>query len=312
MTTTTTNTTANTAKTAKLYLVREFDSRVGGKSYAAWTEGVVYAMQVDYKTMYTGTQLRMCEHYELVRNPESYAIDRKFWKEVSFKELPAMCIPQVLNTFGPDVIPWAETRWASYEAYMEWCEPTTLEGKLQKALREPREFPKKEVAEVSQTYNLGKEGYKLSWTERTLYQTPWGWYLYGTSYYYTEGFRYELEQLADEEAKSLIVLKKKHDQEEARQKKQYGRHCAVLARKYGLPWDVVSAFKGEEESIKRFLRTLKDAIETHKEFDSWELECGRERRRSELKRLGIDIAYVDPNRIAPYVCECLEEGGIQE
>lgn len=304
------NTTTATT-TAKLFHVRHFDSRSGGKVYAFWTEGDVYAIQADEEILYTGTQLRMCEDYEVVTNPEQYAVDRAYWKEVPFAALPEICIPEVLHAFGPEVIPWSETKWTSYEAYEEWRNPSTLEGKLQLALRKPSQFPREEVEKIStQVIYLGKSGHKLSYSTRTLYQTPWGWYRYDTSYYYTEGYTYAVEQLNEEQAKRLIAQKEEREREEARKKKEYGRHCAVLARKYRLPWKVVSMFKGKEEDVKRFLETLKEAIESKKAFDEWELSCGRGRRSAELERLGIDISHVDPNRIAPYVCECLEEGCI--
>lgn len=313
MKTATTITTATTATTttAKLFHVRHFGSHLGGKVYANWTEGDVFAVQLNDEIIYTGAQLRMCEYSELIKNPEPYAVDRAYWKEVPFAALPVICIPEVLHAFGPEVIPWSETKWTSYEAYLEWKEPTTLKGKLQRSLLEPSKFPKEEIEKVAtQIIFLGKSGYKLSYSDSMLYQTPWGWYWYETSYYYTEGYTYAVLQLNEEQAKRLIAKKEEREQEEARKKKEYGRHCAVLARKYRLPWKVVSMFKGKEEDVKRFLETLKEAIESKKAFDEWELSCGRGRRSAELERLGIDISHVDPNRIAPYVCECLEEGCI--
>lgn len=86
--------------------------------------------------------------------------------------------------------------------------------------------------------------------------------------------------------------------------------CGRKARMYKIPFEIALAFGGDDNAIKKFLDSLKKVIEGSVEPDLYELRCGRRRNSEEMQRLGIEVGWVDTNRINHYVADCLEVGKI--
>ena len=259
MTTTVTNTTAT------LYLVQKLDSRLGGKTYASWTEGEVFAIQSNTSVHFLGYEnfpstTRIYDHTQITAKQNKYLVATEKWQKITFGDLPSYCMEVVLRMVSPDVIPWAETRWASYEDYLEWLTPTTLKGKLKKSLRNPSDFPDKELREVSEVVLLYNDGTRLDNVRKYLYCTPFGYYTYRVGYYYTEGYNYSVDAISKEEATRLLNQKKEQELAEERARKEFGRNCANLARKYKLPWEIIKLFRGKEEDISKAAWVAKSSL----------------------------------------------------
>lgn len=121
-----------------------------------------------------------------------------------------------------------------------------------------------------------------------------------------EGKKYQIVETNDNLSFSEIVPQKKKE-EPVDPKKEHARRCGRLAFKYGIRFSIVlKCFKGNEEKIKRFVDSFEKV--KNKSCNLKELSLGRDRKRKELERLGIDISDVDPNYITPYITECLLAG----
>lgn len=64
------------------------------------------------------------------------------WKEIELKDVSKICQEYLAKRMGFNAFPWDESSWESYEAYYDWVNPTTLEGKIDKSLRDHQYFTK--------------------------------------------------------------------------------------------------------------------------------------------------------------------------
>lgn len=217
-----------------------------------------------------------------------------------------------------DDFPWAESSWVNKEAFEEWDNPTSIMGKLFKATHDSVfcvEFTQTEEwnqAIVDSTFVEETNKNEPWWKREYLVETKFGYfeYMYGMDH----GARWsKLKELSeiDVEFKKTRIQKLRSKREKLNsiseeQRLKYARNAGRISHLYGISFSVVlHSFKGNEENVIKFINTLKESF--NKEYSEFELSCGRERKRAEIKRLGIEIANADPNYIAPYILACIRE-----
>lgn len=288
-------------KIEKIYAAG-YDSRIGHHGYAMWTDGESYKVFFSSGEEY----LFGWKHYDHLYLTEGPDDPRCLgaWHEIKLSAMEKCCQERLVAIMGED-FPWSESSWGSQEDYKEWSDPVTFFGKLSKAYRDPRYFQAHLLKDPE--WIVEKSVYDPTCSSIKLCLVQGHWVEVDTQS--KKIFRLLSKEAGEEKFSEYTEAEKLAKEKEALARKEHARKCGVIARKYGLPFVVVlRCFKGDEEQVQRFTKSLKAAF--GKAFDSDELYCGRARRRNELERLGIEIGYVDPNHIATYILECLEAGKI--
>lgn len=299
--------------------INEFDSHEK-RTPAGWTAGAAYVVVYGDKKFVTGhiwrtnrcretTQLMTDEILEKM-DVEAFAS----WKVTTFKMLPLIC-QEALVFQMENIFPWELSFWNHPYVFHELYEPQTLIGKIEKSIRDQNYF-------YNNFYNKSDWYYSIqnSWviidnhnyTEMMvkindeIFKVTAGYQPHKV----TTGYQHKvtewaiLVKLSNQEALQIFNQIEELRNELAKSKKEHARMCSKMARKYSIPFEIsLRCFKGNEEDIKVFVSSLKEAI--GKDYNANELCCGRARRRAEIERLGIVIGNVDPNHIAPYVLDCL-------
>lgn len=281
-----------------------------------YATGEAYLVIVDEKEFITG----------YFHGKHTYLMDEKFlkyftdmssptpWESINFNQISLICQKELVNQMG-SLFPWEYASWKSHEDFMEYWEPQTLEGIINKSLREPYYFFSKVVCgehtklvseNTTETIPVQHREIPNHYHEDLVtilgrhFRYKWG---------YLNSWFGHLEEISDLEYTSLRNVLKKREEEQRQARKEFAKNCGLMARKYGIPFEIsLRCFKGNEASIKNFVESLKNAF--GKEYSSHELTCGRRRREAEIERLGIQIGYVDANHIADYILSCLEAGKI--
>lgn len=295
-----------------VYLKR-YDSRKPGKNYALWTTGKAYVVKVGNRNFASGyfSYDRVYPMYE--KDLQEMGIEAyKEWETIPFSEISLRCQKDLAEKMG-ELFPWDASYWGSKEKFEEYWEPQTFEGKIAKSLREHIYFYKEFynsnefLAEKEKSICLKEEG---RYREHIIVLKNGDTFKQRSGYSDQDGYWATLEKITDEQTDQLLKELEERKAQEALARKEHARKCGVMARKYGIRFEIsLRCFKGNEEDIKNFVESLKKAF--GKDFDGHELsECGRARRRTEIERLGIEIGNVDPNHIAEYIYECLHAGVI--
>lgn len=241
----------------------------------------------------------------------------KDWEEIYLWQMKPICQKELALLLGDD-FPWSESSWIDKKAFEEWDNPSTLEGKVLKATDDNLyciQFTKTaEWNNAILSSTLVEETSKNEpwWKEEYLLETKFGFFEYVCGM--DHGSRWaKLKSLNDIDVTYKKARIARYNAKKERiaamtseQRLAYSQKAGRIARSYGISFSVVlHSFKGNEDDVKRFVQTLTAAF--NKPFNDHELCCGRERRRSEIQRLGIEIANADPNYIAPYILACLRE-----
>lgn len=286
-----------------------YDSRKPGKNYAMWTSGEAYVVCVGSQKFYTGYTYYSSRVYLMPANTlNEMGVDSyETWETIPFDEINLECQRDLVRQMY-SLFPWDASAWETREEFEEYWEPQTFEGKIAKSLRDRiyffrNLFHSKELSEQTER-KVSYEGSEVLLLKN------------GKFFIITDGFNLQdgywavLEELSSERGQEIMKMADEREAQAAKARKEHARKCGVMARKYGIRFEIsLRCFKGNEEDIKNFVESLKKAF--GKDFDDHELsECGRARRGAEIERLGIEIGYVDPNHIAEYILECLYAGEI--
>lgn len=280
-----------------------------------------FVNQVTYQVIYADKKLQV----KWVHVPSTFGIciietpceNVEDWKQIYLWEVKPIAQKEFIALMQDD-FPWAESSWVNKTSFEEWDTPSTLIGKLFKATHDSIfcvEFTQSEEwNELIKESTFVEETNKNEpwWKREYLVETEFGYfeYMYGMDH----GARWaKLKELSeiDVDFKKTRIEKLRNKREKLNLLSQedrlrYSRNAGRIAKLYGISFSVVlHSFKGNEENVVKFINTLKEAFE--KEYSEIELSCGRERKRAEIKRLGIEIANADPNYIAPYILACIRE-----
>ena len=99
-------------------------------------------------------------------------------------------------------------------------------------------------------------------------------------------------------------LQKKYEIDE-KEERSYAGNCKKVATSLGVPFAVALGLKADEEKIQLFLASIKNAFA--KPYNILELSAGRERSKTEMERLGINLCEGDPLKLKAFVIGCLEK-----
>lgn len=245
------------------------------------------------------------------------SINSESWEEIYLWQMKQICQKELALLLEDD-FPWSESSWLNKKSFDEWDNPSTLEGKVRKAVEDNLYCLKftrtAEWNSAIKTSNLVEETSKNEawWKEEYLIETQFGFFEYIFGMDHNSRWA-KLKPLTDIDVAykqaRIAKLTAKRERIAAlspEERLEYSQNAGRLAKKYSISFSIVlHSFKGKEEDVKKFIETLSAAF--GKPFNEHELCCGRERRRAEIQKLGIEIAKADPNHIAPYILVCLRE-----
>lgn len=240
----------------------------------------------------------------------------KTWERIPFRAIHPYCQKDLLEQMG-ELFPWGLSYWETREAFNEYWDPQTLEGIIEKSLRDSKYFyykvvtgEKKELffSAISDSLCIKLQNYPAKYVEKLITIND-KVYLYCEGYQIGNGYFARLSKSSKDDLEFLRNELKEEKAITPEACKEHARKCSAIASKYGLKFEIaLRCFKGNEEDIKLFVESLNNAF--GKEYNASELLCGRMRRHAEINRLGIEIGNVDPNHIAPYILACLDAGKI--
>ena len=111
----------------------------------------------------------------------------------------------------------------------------------------------------------------------------------------------ELFETAQAEERARVAAE---EAEKAASRKSYAQRCGVISRKYGIPFANVLRMGDNEEEAQNHKDSIKVALveigrmsKKDREYWSWELSCGRARKKSALQRLGVYTGNGDVNHM---------------
>lgn len=243
---------------------QKYDSRMGSRSYAMWTDGDIYTVtttkgeikfaRLSYDDTWWVEPAEMAEFVlEHRRYISSYA------EEIQLGDIPDEGQKFIAKLLG-DEFPWESSMWQDRAEYEEYWEPKTPKGFISFLGRgnwvygDPRKNPLWSDG-IMKSYCLSYNRYPGTWDAEYIYHHKEGWYEATIIHHGWERYEMRLKELTAEEGQNLFAAEEERVAREkaAMKEKAKAEKQAAYDRCFAKATEVLGITKHEfNKLIKKF------------------------------------------------------------